>query len=884
MVPERSDAMSILRALEAGSGVDPRAHFAAQIGALDEFIVVAGDGTPPGLTLLLPGLDVGCVAAAPRRGPADRAALKVATLRPAPAERERNGARTLRVRCRDPLVSASEGEPSDTFQLLALAELSRGDASAPILLQTLALVDGLENAERSRVATQRTPFRGVREYWRCRSCRALWRSDRDEQCPGCGRRFSDDDRRRPEIGKLELSVPAGHTIGLTVDAAVMIEPEDAGHFLGRVTRIDHRRRLVEVSCKAQEAAGSEGWIIPSFNRALYQAKRSTLASIASGDAGSLLLGQLLLRPDSVQAPQLPPRSDWLTVGMHSNPAQDRAIGIMVGLEPGHAAFIQGPPGTGKTTVIVEAIKHRLRERPGERILVCSHSNLAVDNALERLAGSPGLRAVRVAKAERVNPGVDAFRVEDEDDPRLADANVCFATCATAATSPITTEDRFELVILDEANKARIDEALPCLRLGAALVLVGDHRQLPPVEDDAIYGIVEEHPELETIVDTSLFERCWDGGVPEAARCLLVEQHRMHPQISAYISRASYDNQLADAAEVQEYGFVSRRPFPVALHFADTAGIRGGGERRGAGGALRNDAEVRVVSQVVRLLNERVDPAMSLAVIAMYGDQVDRLRQALGRRRFQRPVRIDTVDSFEGREEDLVVISLVRSNERGRIGFLRVPNRLNVAVSRARRMVVCVGDATTLRSGEESMYGRLVEAAREAGGYLLAAELLPGAAARTRPARRRQGGLAAVAQPADGEAGTRRRRRRRRPGRHPAAPIQTAGATAAAAPGAAGATGGTVPGDHRPGAPAPDGAGVRRRRRRRRRGRGPTGSPGEVVARPVGEPGGDGAAPDGGPEGPGATGRSRRSRRRRGTRPVGGEPGPPAGAVDRGGPG
>jgi len=854
VVPERSDAMSILRALEGESGANPRAHFAAQIGALEDFVVVAGDGSPPGVTLLLPGLDVGCAPVLPRRGHPERAALRVITLRPAPAERERNGQRALRVRCRDPLVSASEGDPSDTFQLLALAELSRGDATAPILLQTLALVDGLESAERSRVATQRTPFRGVREHWRCRTCRALWRPGRDTQCPSCGRHFSEDDLRRGEIGKLELTVPAENPIALTVDAAVMIEPEDAGHFLGRVSRIDHRRRLVEVTCKAQEAAGTQGWIIPSFNRALYQAKRSTLASIASGDAGSLLLGQLLLRADSVQAPEAPPRGDWVTPGMHSNPAQDRAIGIMVGLEPGHAAFIQGPPGTGKTTVIVEAIKHRLRERPGERILVCSHSNLAVDNALERLAGTPGLRAVRVAKAERVNPGVDGFRVEDEDDPRLADANVLFATCATAATSPITTEDRFELVILDEANKARIDEALPCLRLGAALVLVGDHRQLPPVEDDAIYGIVEEHPELEAIVDTSLFEQCWEGGLPEAARCLLVEQHRMHPQISAYISSASYAHQLSDAAEVQAYAFVSRRPFPVALHFADTAGIRGGGERRGAGGALRNDTEVRVVSQVVRLLNDRVDPALSLAVIAMYGDQVDRLRQALGRRRFRRSVRIDTVDSFEGREEDLVVISLVRSNERGRIGFLRVPNRLNVAVSRARRLVVCVGDAATLRSGEESMYGRLVEAAREAGGYLSAAELLAGGTARARPGRRRTPG--APAQPAaEVDPGVRRRRRRRRSGRRPAA----LGAAAAAEGIAAGPAPGGVasPGERHGGDPGAgaDASAPHRRRRRRRRGRGPAGPPGEAAAG-TGTPGGGATA-----SGPPVTHRPGRGRRR-----------------------
>ena len=858
--------MSFLEALNGDGNGGAREHFAAQIGELDDFAVITGQGDLPAVTLLLPGLDVSCTAVRPSRAKRERTALRVESVRPAPAERDDLGNRVLRVRCRQPVVSAENGTPSDTFHLMDLAKLARGSKEPdPILLQTLALVDGLESAERNRAATQRTPFDGVVEIWRCRNCRGLWRSDRDERCPSCGREFTEADRKRPELGRIEFSVPKDHTITLAVDAAVMVEPEDEPHYLGRVTKIDHRRRLVEVACKAYEAAGTQGWITPSFNKQLYATKRSTLASIASGDARSLLLAQLLTEPTAVYAPEVAPRSDWLTPGMHSNQAQDRAIGIMVALDPGQAALIQGPPGTGKTTVIVEAIKHRLAERADQRILVCSHSNLAVDNALERLAGTPGLRAVRVAKAERVHPAVDAFRVEDEDDERLMTANVFFATCATAATSSITTDEVYDMVILDEANKARIDEALPCLRLGAAVVMVGDHKQLPPVEDDAIYQIVEDHPELEEIVDTSLFERCWDKGVPDQARCLLVEQHRMHPEIAGYISSASYDDRLQNAPEVLEYQYVTRRPFPVALHMVDTAGLRGGRERRGAGGALRNDAEVRVCAQVVRILDERVDPELSLAVIAMYADQVDRLRQALSRRHFRRQVRIDTVDSFEGREEDMVVISLVRSNERGRIGFLRVPNRLNVAISRARRLVVCVGDAATLRAGEETMYGRLVEAARACGGYLMATELLGGrSSARARPARRGAAVPPGASATVDPNAPRRHRRRRRR---HPQA-----------APGQALLPLGTAA------TPTPTADGLEpaarpRRRRRRHRSRG--GWAGATPAA-VGPDGVTSAPPSGGPPAQASDGQRRRRNRhrRRGPRPLvdGSSPGvgPPAG--------
>jgi hypothetical protein len=324
-------------------------------------------------------------------------------------------------------------------------------------------------------------------------------------------------------------------------------------------------------------------------------------------------------------------------------------------------------------------------------------------------------------------------------------------------------------------------------------------------------------------------------LPAEAQCLLTIQHRMHPDIAAYVSAASYDNQLVNAPEVEAYDYITRKPFPVALHFVDTEGMRGVRERRGPGGALRNEAEVRVAAQVVRLLDERAPREMSMAVIAMYAEQVERLRQALGRRRFKRTVKIDTVDSFEGREEDIVVISLVRSNERGRIGFLRVPNRLNVAISRAKRLVACIGDSATLRSGDESMYGMLVEASRSTGGWLSALELV------SQPKPRR-GEQRPPGQPSGGEGGDEvdperaaKRRRRRRRGRRGAPNAMTAGGTVEP---------GTETGAQPP--PAVDGqpqeGAQRRRRRRRRRGRGrgpglgqPAGQSGDNPENPVTPP-------------------------------------------------
>jgi AAA domain len=156
---------------------------------------------------------------------------------------------------------------------------------------------------------------------------------------------------------------------------------------------------------------------------------------------------------------------------------------------------------------------------------------------------------------------------------------------------------------------------------------------------------------------------------------------------------------------------------------------------------------------------------------------------------------------------------VRSNERGRIGFLRVPNRLNVAISRAKHLVAAIGDSATLRAGEESMYGELVEAARSTGGWLSALELV--SQPKPRRGEQRQPGQAGGGEGGeeiDPERAAKRRRRRRRGRRGAQVPV-----TASTEPGAEGA-GATTPAP-----PAVDGqpqeGAQRRRRRRRRRGRG-----------------------------------------------------------------
>src|SRR4029077_12496238 len=192
----------------------------------------------------------------------------------------------------------------------------------------------METAEKSRAQTQRTRFVGARESWRCRTCRALWRPAEHDRCPSCGRVFTEADWKQPEVGKVEFTVAPGEPIALQADAAVLIEPEDEPNFVGRVSRIDHHRRTIEVVSRTFEHAGTEGTITPSFNRALYQAKRSVLAAIATRDFGVGLLAPLLVSPDTISAPAYTPResdSSWLTAGMIANPPQDRAVSMLAEL-------------------------------------------------------------------------------------------------------------------------------------------------------------------------------------------------------------------------------------------------------------------------------------------------------------------------------------------------------------------------------------------------------------------------------------------------------------------------------------------------------------------------------------------------------------------------
>ena len=500
--------------------------------------------------------------------------------------------------------------------------------------------------------------------------------------------------------------------------------------------------------------------------------------------GRARLGRLaelrdLLLDDDAPAPAFDPEAELEALDAGLDPTQRRAVTRALAAQD--VALVHGPPGTGKTTTLVELV--RQARRRGERVLVTAASNTAVDNLVERLlaAGEPVLR---VGHPARVDPALhDAtldFRVRAEegfrlsrklldqaralmterakvgqkvargrlplrdaralkrqlsqeigalmDDVRrmerqavgrvLARADIVCATLTGAAGGEVAREV-FDLAVVDEATQATVPATLLALgRLGelGRLILAGDHCQLGPT--------VKSRSAAEGGLGESLFEalvrRHGDG-----VRTRLDVQYRMHRDIMGFASERFYQGGLEAHASVAAHRLpdlpgVEGEDLGAPLVFIDTAG-RGFEEVRPDGSeSCANPGEAELAATRVRaLLGAGLRPE-DVAVITPYAAQVRVLR---GQLEDLEGLEIDTVDGFQGREKEAVVVSLVRSNAEGEVGFLGEIRRMNVAWTRARRRLEVVGDSATLAG--HPFYRAMVDYVEQRGRYLSAWELLPG---------------------------------------------------------------------------------------------------------------------------------------------------------------
>lgn len=477
------------------------------------------------------------------------------------------------------------------------------------------------------------------------------------------------------------------------------------------------------------------------------------AVIKAEDSRVAELRDILLGFQSpVTSARQPATGDWQPVS-DLNESQQQALQKV--LDAQDVAIIHGPPGTGKTTTLVHAIKQTVKIE--KQVLVCAPSNAAVDLLVEKLS-QQGLNVVRIGHPARVteqslSKTLDAriathdhykdlralrkkmeqarskafkfkrnFGYAERQERSLlkqevkalkADADVLefyiindilntsdVVACTLVGSShPMLRGKRYKSVFIDEAAQA-LEPAcwIPILR-AERVILAGDHQQLPPT-------IKSIEAAREGLAKT-LFEKCI-AHHPQSASMLQI-QYRMNESIMQFSSDYFYQGGLI-ADETVKHHTVNNLP---PIDFIDTAGC-GYNEIQDAETLSRyNEEEAAVLIRQLEKLVQQVGPenwSHTLGIITPYSAQVERLIKLVEASEdlsaIPSLININTVDAFQGQERDIIAISFVRSNDKGEIGFLADIRRTNVAMTRARKKLIMVGDSATL--GTHDFYTALLE--------------------------------------------------------------------------------------------------------------------------------------------------------------------------------
>jgi DNA replication ATP-dependent helicase Dna2 len=382
----------------------------------------------------------------------------------------------------------------------------------------------------------------------------------------------------------------------------------------------------------------------------------------------------------------------------NNDAQNEAVNLATRAED--FALVHGPPGTGKTYTIARTVRALVEQ--GNRVLLSAFTNRAVDNALEAVRDQGFENAVRYGTESGVREDMQDLRLERAGDPgerisELKEAPLVAATTASCG-SRIMREEQFDVAIVDEASQLTEPATLAAINLADRFVLVGDHEQLPPVvqaeggEPWTAHGDTDG----EVSLAQSLFERLHEQA-PEAS-VMLDRQYRMAQRIQAFSSREFYDGQLrpatpevaaqsiGDLPDTDPGALPEKLRDPVA--FVDPDGERAGNT---------NPGEADRVAELVEQFRGAGVAAEDIGVIAPFRAQVAEISR-------RTDVTVDTVDRFQGSSEEVILVSFVATDELSG-PIYDDPRRMNVALTRAKKSLVLVGDAGALSS--EPFYERLL---------------------------------------------------------------------------------------------------------------------------------------------------------------------------------
>lgn len=429
-----------------------------------------------------------------------------------------------------------------------------------------------------------------------------------------------------------------------------------------------------------------------------------------------------------------------------NDSQKEAI--LKALQSKYLSIIHGPPGTGKTTTLVALCKALVQNE--KRILVCASSNNAVDLLANRLHAE-GLQVLRVGNITRIHDSLmdltlvekmrshpdwatikkmriqadqlsrqasqfkRTFTHEDRENRKAIQKEVreirqwsrnleerisddileksqVIATTLISAGHPLVENLRFQTVVIDEASQALEPECWNAILKAERVILAGDHHQLPPT--------IKSNAAREKGLETTMLDIMTDA-IP--ATSLLTVQYRMHKAILGFSNETFYSGKLISSPKVEN------RTLPgdeKPIIFVDTAGCGFEEIFNPKQKSYKNEGEYFIMREFMQQKKELFLGAET-GIISPYAEQVRYISDEVTAdpEWAGLDVEVNTIDGFQGQEKDIIMVSLVRSNEKGEIGFLKDSRRLNVAMTRARKKLVLFGDSATI--GVHDLFEKLL---------------------------------------------------------------------------------------------------------------------------------------------------------------------------------
>ena len=472
-----------------------------------------------------------------------------------------------------------------------------------------------------------------------------------------------------------------------------------------------------------------------FDETSYKTMFNALSGVMKAKNNQLahLRDVLLGKTPTSRRNLFPVRFPWL------NTTQEEAVNHVLSAK--EVSIVHGPPGTGKTTTLVEAIYETLHRE--NQVIVCAQSNTAVDCISEKLVDR-GINVLRIGNPTRINDKMLSFtyerrfeshpdypelwsirkavrdiqsnmrkksreerdtirnrlsrlkfratELEVKIDTELFDEARVVACTLVGSANRVMMNRHFTTLFIDEAAQAL--EAACWIAIGKAdrVILAGDHHQLPPT----IKCIEAEREGLgRTLMQKIAHTK------PETVSLLKI-QYRMHEDIMRFSSQWFYHNELESAPEVSGRGIL-RLDTPIVWFDTSECDFTENTREETMSRVNRQEAELLVEqlrSYIQKISKERVlEENIDFGLISPYKAQVQYIRKLIKQDAFFKPLRrlitVHTVDGFQGQERDVILISLVRANEDGKIGFLNDLRRMNVAITRARMKLMILGDASTL---------------------------------------------------------------------------------------------------------------------------------------------------------------------------------------------